>query len=277
MTPLGYLVFIVVSLWIILCCHQQTNKSFFSPSAHGGEGCPKADDKNCVRTILYEETFEGSHPFATAYNVEVGADHSLNIVDAPVHTGKRAARFELRIIDPIVKTGKRAEVTIIKGHQLPDIEMWYSFAVYFPSEGFAYDHKQEAINQWYQQGTPATALRVEDDRLMVHTGNSPEARKKLDLGPVVKDTWYEFVFHFIHSSGDDGLIEVWQNGTKVLTHRGGNMYNIGIMPKWKVGIYKSSFKYKDSSVERRILYFDNIKVGNQHAVLDDMIPSSSVN
>ncbi|MBW3546228.1 MAG: polysaccharide lyase [Bacteroidetes bacterium] len=231
--------------------------------------------KAAAYPIIYEETFEGDKPLATAHSIEIGADHSLTFVTDPVFKGAHAARFELRETDPFVKTGKRAEVTLIKGYNLPGNEMWYSFAAYFPAEGFAYDRKQEIISQWYQKGTPATALRVEDDQFMLHTGNLPDTRKKLDLGKVTKDSWHQFVFHIIHSYEADGLIEVWHNGSKVLSHTGGNMYNNGIMPKWKVGIYKSSFKHHTSDVDHRVVFFDDIRVGSELASYELMVEGAA--
>ena len=224
--------------------------------------------------VIYEETFEGPDPFSEAYNIEIGEwNYALQYVTKPVFEGNKAACFTIKETQPLVKNGKRAEVTIIKGENLPGRDMWYSFAAYFPSDGFAYDETQEMINQWYQDGSPATGLRINRDRFYLLTGNEMDSRKKLDLGQVTKDTWHEFVFHFIHSYGTDGLIEVWHNGTKILTHKGGNMYNVDIMPKWKIGLYKSSFKYGTSLVDKRVAYFDNIRVGNEKASLKDMNPS----
>ena len=53
------------------------------------------------------------------------------------------------------------------------------------------------------------------------------------------------------------------------------MYNVDIMPKWKIGLYKSSFKYNTSLVDKRVIYFDNVRVGNSKASLNDMISGTS--
>jgi hypothetical protein len=221
--------------------------------------------------LIFEEKFEGRHPFSKAYSKEVGSwDYALQYVTDPVFKGSKAARFEIRKDQPLIENGKRSEVVIVKGSR-GDItkNAWYSFSVYFPSSGYEYDKAREVINQWYQHGTPATSLRTHKDRILLETGNTPETRKRIDLGPIVKDKWQEFVFHFIHSFGADGLIEVWHNGTKVLTHTGGNMYN-DVLPKWKIGLYKAAFKYGTSQLDRRIIYFDNIRVGNSNASFKDM-------
>ena len=225
--------------------------------------------------VIYEETFEGPDPFSEAHNMEIGEwNYALRYVTKPVFKGNKAACFTIKENQPLVKDGKRAEVTIIKGENLPGRDMWYSFAAYFPSDEFAYDETQEMISQWYQNGSPATGLRINRDRFYLETGNEMDSRKKIDLGKVAKDTWHEFAFHFIHSYGTDGLIEIWHNGTKILTHKAGNMYNVDIMPKWKIGLYKSSFKYNTSLVDKRVIYFDNVRVGNSKASLNEMNPSN---
>ncbi|MGV3502236.1 MAG: polysaccharide lyase [Adhaeribacter sp.] len=239
--------------------------------------------------LIFSENFEGPAPFAAAANTDLVAPYSFQVVDSPVYKGSKAGRFELRDTDPMIRKGTRAEVTIVKeGVQK---EMWYAFAVYFPSDEFVADSKTEIICQWWQSGdnhlgesnaSPATALRIKQDRFIFDTGYNdaliskgvlPQSRRKIDLGPVVKNCWQEFVFHFIHSYQSDGLIEVWQNGARVLTHRGGNMYNNAVLPKWKLGIYKWKWNGEESSdTPKRVLYFDNIRVGNALARAGEMNP-----
>lgn len=239
--------------------------------------------------LVYSENFEGPAPFSTVVTSDLVASYSFQVVDSPAYKGLKAGRFELRDTDPMIRKGTRAEVTIIKeGVQK---EMWYAFAVYFPAGEFEADSKTEIISQWWQSGdnhlgeanaSPATALRIQDDRFIFDTGYNdaliskgvlPQSRRKIDLGPVVKDSWQEFVFHFIHSYQADGLIEVWQNGARVLTHPGGNMYNNAAMPKWKLGIYKWKWNGEESSdTRKRVLYFDNIRVGNALARAGEMNP-----
>lgn len=229
------------------------------------------DETRIDQNLLFKETFEGEDFFANAHNLEVGDwDYALQYVSSPVFRGTKAARFEIREDQPLIHNGKRSEAVIVKGsegHITKDT--WYSFAAYFPTDGYEYDSEREVINQWYQDGSPATSLRTHKDRFILETGNEPDNRKQIDLGPIIKDTWHEFVLHFIHSYGSDGLIEVWHNGTQILTHTGGNMYD-NVLPKWKIGLYKSAFKYGTSDVDRRIIYFDNIRVGNENATFADM-------
>lgn len=221
--------------------------------------------------IIYEETFEGKEPFSKVHSLEVGDwNYALNYTSEYAYEGQKSVRFEIRKDQPLIKHGKRAEAVIVDGEfGMPPKEAWYSFAVLFPSSGYEYDSQREVINQWYQHGSPATSLRTYKDRLIIETGNTIDSRKKIDLGPIIKDKWQEYVLHFIHSYGADGLIEIWHNGNKILSNQGGNMYD-NVLPKWKIGLYKAAFKHGTSLVKRRIIYFDNVRVGNSNATFADM-------
>lgn len=229
------------------------------------------DPKESVSSnLIYEETFEGPAPFSTAYDSKdhIGSwDYAMKIVSNPVYKGARAVRFEIRKDQPLVKNGKRAEVVIVKDSISKN--SWYSFSAYFPTEGYEYDSEREIICQWYQKGTPATSLRTKRDRFLLESGSIPGSLVKYDLGLITKDAWHEFVLHFIHSYTSDGFVEVWHNGLKVLTVNGANMYD-NTLPKWKIGLYKASFKFGTSLVDKRIIYFDNIRVGNANASFENL-------
>jgi hypothetical protein len=278
---------LLLQMLLAVSCAGKKGEKSTSLDAH-----PISVNKSSAHpNLLFEETFESDAPFSAAHGKEVGDwEYALQYVTSPVFKGRKAARFEIRADQALVKDGKRAEVTIVG--PVTSKERWYSFAVYFPSDGFAKDTVREIISQWYQRAdhhlgekssSPATALRVNKDRFVLDTGFNadlvsdgvnPESKKKLDLGEVTKDTWHEFVFHFVHSFHEDGLIEVWHNGNKILTHTAGNMYNNAVMPKWKLGLYKAAFKSGISAVTNRVVYFDNIKVGNEHASYAEMAPSA---
>jgi hypothetical protein len=157
-------------------------------------------------------------------------------------------------------------------------ERWYSFAVYFPSEGYQKDNdtSSELVTQWHQagMGTPSACLRIRNDKLYFRVGNNnvkgPSHLDHFDLGKVPKDSWQEFVFHFVHSHGPDGFVEVWQNGKQIVKRKGGNMY-LGASPSWKIGIYKAVWANRATEVALRIVYFDNIRMGNENASFGEMV------
>jgi hypothetical protein len=226
--------------------------------------------------LVYEETFEGPVTRSTVRSkvrsMDIGEwDHALQFVPndnypGPVFQGEKAARFEMKITDPQINSGLRSEITPVRGVD-GDItkNSWYSFAIYLPTDGFAFHEERDCLFQFKALGSPASTFRTRRDRYLIESGNSPANRKHIDLGPILKDTWTEFVFHYIHSYESDGLIEVWRNGVKVLTTTGGNMYE-GPSPRWKIGLYTTTW----NQVTNRVVYYDNIRVGNENATFADM-------
>lgn len=216
--------------------------------------------------LIFVETFEGDAPFRGLRH-QFSAEHSFQVVTSPVFTGDKAGRFDLRATDSMVSNGTRAEVLFaVPEHR----ERWYSFAVYFPSDKYEIDSNNDIINQWHQEGSPATSFRIKKDKFTLRTGSSKASRQEFDLGIVKKDTWHHFVFHIIHSNNEDGLVEVWHNRSKVFAREGGNMYE-GRLPRWKVGIYKDNWNgERVTDTDRRVYYIDDVKVGNQKAVLSEM-------
>jgi hypothetical protein len=213
--------------------------------------------------IIIEEDFSGKNPLDQVHQ-QFGTPYAFTVTTDPEDSNNKVGRFELRMDDPITSNGKRTEV-LFPPQETHD--RWYSYSVYLPSEDFQKDRDNDILNQWHQSkaGSPTTSFRVKNDRFLVRSGNTKASRKDYDLGPATKDTWHEFVFHIVHSPGVDGLVEVWHNGKKVLTRKGGNMYDIDQYPRWKIGIYKASWAKRTTDTQRRVIYFDNIKLGDQSA------------
>jgi hypothetical protein len=217
--------------------------------------------------IIFFEDFE-KETFFNKIHKQFPEDHSFVVVDSPVYAGKYAGKFELRYGDRrATKTGRRSEVLF---PALPNRERWYSFMAFFPSSEYKDDFDSELISQWHNCcGTPTIGFRNKDGRLLILIGFDRKMRvsqwANFDLGRVPKDNWQEFVFHIIHSETNEGLVEVWQNGKQVVKHLGPNMEKGSELPRWKIGIYKSTWDEQPTRVDKRVIYFDNIKVGNQFA------------
>jgi hypothetical protein len=227
--------------------------------------------------LAYEETVEGVSPFSTARLLETGSlDYALNFVTNPFYEGLKSARFEIHKDQPLVNNGIRSQVDIVNG-SLGDIsrEAWYSFACYFPSSDYEFDNEEECINEWSQNGVSCTSLCTGGNRLIFKCGGSVTNRDVYDLGSITKDKWCQFVFHFIHSCGSDGLCEVWCNGNRIVSRSGANMCN-DVLPTWKIGLCKD-FKDPGSRIVSRAICYDNIRCGKDDATYDDMcgVPPTS--
>lgn len=259
------------------------------------EGHSKAGaDAETGSTLIFEETFEGTSYFPLKGNQlnrthaieNCESDWTLSTVSSPIFQGNRSCRFEIRKDQPLVGSSQRvrSEVTIIKASEDERFtpEIWYSFAVLFPEKGMEYSKKRDCINQWFEDGSRETTLRVEKDKAFLELfpieNNKTRARYDLfsplpggeeqleNMVSIPKDEWHEFVFHFIHAMDSTGLIEVWRDNQKIHEIHGRNMHLQ--YPKWKIGLYNT--KLDESENYARVIYFDNIRVGKSSSTLADM-------
>jgi hypothetical protein len=227
------------------------------------------------QNILYYESAEGTTLFAsklsgitaskqttTAYGITISKDKH--------YSGYQSARFELRDTDPMNNSGTRAEITF---PTTTSLNRWYSYALLFDSANYKKDWSDEVITQWHQGGgkTPALCLRTKNDRLYLRIMGV-----WFDLCGLDKGKWHTYVMHIKHSSGSDGLVEIWRDGVKILSRTGQNMYRVtGDIknPNLKLGIYKSAWNDNaTTATNKRVLYFDEIRIGNEKANLAEMLP-----
>jgi hypothetical protein len=228
--------------------------------------------------ILYQLGFEEDDPFPSFMSRQVATPYGLQIVESPVYQGKKAARFELRNGDPENQSGTRTELSFPRPDDKDNLDRWYAFALLFPSIDYDADNADDVLTQWHQGGkvSPSVSLRTKNNDLFLRTKPDVDSKDKIDLGPIEKDTWHYYVFHIKHSSGADGLIEIWRDGTSIAQNNGANMYDLsgGVFhaPGWKLGIYKSSWNNnKATNTSKRVVYFDEIKMGDENATLADMM------
>ena len=91
-------------------------------------------------------------------------------------------------------------------------------------------------------------------------------RKKLWTGSIQKNQWLNIIVHFKISAGSDGFVEAWKDGVKLGRVNGPNSPkndNCGKpmrSPFFKMGIYKSTWKYRATVATRRQLFIDNLKI-----------------
>ena len=219
--------------------------------------------------ILYSENCDGSTLFATYVKKQTATSYAIT-QSTNCYSATKAARFELRDTDPKVQSGTRSEIVF---PEITSLNRWYSFAVYFPRDGYAIDKYDEVISQWHQGGslTPALCLRTKNDILYLRVLGVWKS-----LGMIVKDTWQSYVMHVKHAADYTGIVEIWWDGKLILTYKGANMYKVtGDIhnPAWKLGIYKSAWNgTATTQVKKRVIYFDNIKLGGEKTTYTEMVP-----
>lgn len=281
---------------------QPTPVSTPTPSATPSQVSPTptvapSPPNTSTGNLIYQENFELNQWFPLSgtelnktHNIENCNDNStqspatydwtLSRVADQAFRQAKAARFEVKKGQPLVGSAQRvrSEVTIIKGDDPRfTAEIWYAFAMMIPSNGGESDNVRCAINQWFEDGSDETTIRTHRGRAFLELGTQNYKQFDLFSSQTAENDssqlsnhplneWHEFVFHFKHSMGADGLIEVWRDGEKIHTIPGPNIHSK--LPKWKIGLYESGMA--NSNVDHKVIYFDNIRIGKANATLQDM-------
>jgi len=72
------------------------------------------------------------------------------------------------------------------------------------------------------------------------------------IGPIVKNVWYDFVYHVKWSSGSDGLFQAWLNGRQVMNYSGPNLY-VGQSCYLKLANYHTPLGVPVSVIHSRVV------------------------
>ena len=210
---------------------------------------------------------------------QVVAPYSVTVVTDIVRRGRYAARFEVRQGDRPGSRGYRAELQDI--YDAPaGAELWYGFSTYIPPE-FPIQKNRCVIGQWWAppdnktekdaRRSPALAHRYENGIFRVtlrfsqektQSRNDGRQRVLLEVRNFPRGTWHDSVYRVRWSSGDDGIVEGWLDGTKVIDYRGSVGYNDRRAPYFKVGLYR------DDVPETYVVHFDEYRRGHSYADVD---------
>lgn len=91
---------------------------------------------------------------------------------------------------------------------------------------------------------------------------------------MTKNKWTNWVFHWLWSYGDDGLLEAWKDGVKVVTYRGPNCFNDVRGPAtWQMGNYQRESATPIGSP--LIVYHDNLRIGNHNSSFARVNPAGN--
>lgn len=200
---------------------------------------------------------------------DAAASYSVTRVAEYPNTGKFSTRYELRKTDASVGGNKRAETRRASNDEPTLQERWYGASIYLPSD-YVYDQAPELLFQLHDlsSSSPPFAIWTKAGQWeIVQFGN-----QETKLGVYEKDKRVNWVVHIKWSMGSDGLVEVWKDGAKVLTKPGKNSnYLTGCY--LKTGIYKWPWgASQSSSTIKRIVYIDDVRIGNQFSNYNDVSP-----
>jgi hypothetical protein len=266
----------LLAMSLLVASIASCNKGVMEPSVetYDDSTLNASVSAKAIGNLVWSDNLDGSTFFKTVPSVQTATSYGITTASNPVYQGIKSARFELRESDPENHSGTRSEISF---NSTTNLNRWYSYALYAPAASYKFDSNDDVITQWHQGGgkTPALCLRVKSDKLYLRV----LGETWVDLGAFDKDQWHAYVMHVKHSSGSDGLVEIWKDGAKILNRAGANMYKVGgdiTNPGIKMGIYKSGWNgTSKTSSSIRVLHFDDIKIGNENATYADMVPTKN--
>lgn len=220
---------------------------------------------------------------------EIYNDKAQIITDSVTFNNKKSVRFEVDVHNYLGEKGIRSEFAFASETHP---ERWYGLSIFAP-QSYLPDPEPEIVTQWHNNPdfklaegwlSPSLSMWVQNGHWITRTlwdtsrvtfQNMWQGQTAADLGPVEIGKWTNWVFHIKFSYKNDGLTEVYKNGKRVYLREGPNSFNDEQLPYWKVGIYKWVYKnhgIRSHKYNRRVLYYNNIKKGNEHASLKDVSP-----
>jgi hypothetical protein len=177
-------------------------------------------------------------------------------VSGKARDGSHVLRFEV-VPKPKSFRSEVARTTVPMGS-----DYWYGFSINVPKQ-WKRDPKGSILAQWHALVTrkvdnyPVVSLYLINDSWQVRlnwngkgdTSAGPGWHNKtFPVGPARKAVWTDWVVHAKWSYRSTGLLEVWHNGTKVISHHGPNEYVNQTGPYFKMGIYHPAWRHADAQI-----------------------------
>lgn len=153
-------------------------------------------------------------------------------------------------------------------------EQWWAHSILFPDDyvdppesvgpnwnwGVVFDFHNSASGPWQANfaitAMPVTATSPDRPTGLWFRGfggvKSGDGEFAAPIGPIVRNVWYDFVYHVRWSSGADGFFDAWVNGEKKLSHRGPTLY-AGQGCYLKLANYHTGFGRPSSVVHARVI------------------------
>jgi hypothetical protein len=154
------------------------------------------------------------------------------------------------------------------------VEQWWAHSILFPSDYV--DPPESGVGTWnygvvfdFHNANPGAGQANFQINAMPVTAIAPDRPTGLSfsvaygnqfspttfnqpIGPVVRNVWYDFVYHVKWSAGADGFITAWVNGVKKMTYTGPTLYpDQGCY--LKLANYHSAFGLPSSVIHDRVI------------------------
>lgn len=246
----------------------------------------------CLTTqaqLLKSAGWEASESLSSIGYVEGCCSYSVTKSDSVKHSGSYAGRYELRSTDPVTNS-KRAEQTFYNNVTNPNVDVrWYDFWLFIPNDpAWLTDVKEEVIWQYHDKGptcsaSPVLSLEIINNTYRIrtrystadycNTGNRVERTPVYLSGNIQGDKgkWVRWTVYANFTADNNGFAYVYKNGTEVFKIVNSPMSYVGSQyPYMKGGIYKWVWTGSGSTSNRRIIYWDDLRIYGKNTTYNDI-------
>lgn len=212
-------------------------------------------------------------------------DYGINVVQRgemmgtpSPRAGSYLARFEVRADGPAPATNSkgerkyRAELHKSKLFDEGD-EIWLGWSIFIPSLAGP-DHAtvlQMGCRKVGKGQGPPFNLGPEKGRWSLVT-KVDDGKQVHDLGDIVEDEWTDFVLHLRFTRGNDGIMEFWKDGEKLINyHERMTLPSFfGEVCGFAAGIYDP---YASTArLGRMVVFHDEFRLGGADSSYEDVAP-----
>lgn len=208
--------------------------------------------------------------------VSAGKPYSIQVVAKPSFNGEKSLRFELRKGDSWTSKSGVSYRSEIETESAPPMNSvrWYRFAILLP-EDFPIEDNRLVLFQWhgsdkkslgeasrspvlavrYVGGTLSITMRHSAERI-VHDPDAVPNEKLFKTSDFQRGKWNDFVVQAKWAYTEDGFVNVWLNGRKVVSYQGPVGYNDDVGPYVQFGLYR------DDSDKTYVSYISDVRGGN---------------
>jgi len=167
----------------------------------------------------------------------------------------------------------------IAGKTNRDNETWTGLAFLIPTTTYI-TGTPITLLQWHKDvsgSTPSFVLRLQDDgklRVLLRTASANYAYDTAYT--VTQNQWYDVVLHSNWSTGSDGLVETWINGSQLVDFTGATVDATDgtTFLYQKSGLYIPTWRTTAGDQNKTIL-FDEFRWGDENSVFADVDPAQA--
>ena len=188
-----------------------------------------------------------------------------------VRAGRSALKITLQPNDPTPEISadetERDELTESDYLNAREGEAYaYEFSLFVPQD-FPVVPKRLVLAQWKQDreghkvtsDDPVIALRYVNGKLFVTTKSERERVTRYQTTREVRGRWTDFVFHIRHTRTNDGFVQLWIDGERVLDFRGPTAYGNEFGYPANGRFYFKMGLYRDDMKEPMTLFIDEYR------------------